>query len=208
MVLATPLHRRPGVTVPALQGKRQALLDRLHSVEHRAGVVTREYGPHDPRIAPFPACLCGAPARLQKLPTGKWFARCSVCERAIRDPQVNDWSACLQWCAMNLQRLNFQDLPLFDIQGLDPVTAKRRMKSIYEDLLLRSQIATLDTSISERTHAHPAPGRDYSERLFAYRDWAKLALQLLKLTADAEKTSAPSTGSAAAGLQVQRGMKS
>ncbi len=53
-----------------------------------------------------------------------------------------------------------------------------------QDLLLKSQIATLDLSLCERTREHPAPGRDYMEKIFAYRDWAKLALSLIKVTRD------------------------
>lgn len=178
--MPTPFHRRPGVTVSELQTKRQVALDRLHSVEHKARVVTRDYGTHDPRIAPFPSCICGAPGRLEKLASGKWLVSCSGCDRAIRDPQLSDWSACLQWCSLNRYALSYQDLPLFSLQGLDRTAAKARLTSIYDDLLLRSQVATLDIALNQRTHEHPSPGRDYCERLFAYRDWAKLALQLLK----------------------------
>jgi hypothetical protein len=181
MQVATPIHRRPGVTVAQLQAKRLALLSELQSPEHVSSVVTREYGAHDPRIAPFTACACGAPARLVKLDDGKWSAGCSACNKRILDPQKYDWAACLQWCQLNLEHLNYQELPLFGLKGIDRKDAKVRLTSIYHDLLLKSQIATLDLSLKQRTHEHPAPGRDYIERLYAYRDWAKLALQLLKV---------------------------
>lgn len=63
--MATPLHRRPGVTVEQIRAKRQVLQEPLQSPEHVASIVTRDYGEHDPRIAPFPACSCGAPALLR-----------------------------------------------------------------------------------------------------------------------------------------------
>lgn len=176
-----PLHRRPGVSLAELQAKRQTIHDQLHSPEHADRVVTREYGSHDPRIAPFPTCTCGAPGRLQKLPSNTWLASCSRCEKTISHGQANDWSACLQWCEMNLQNLCYRDLPLFDLQDLDREVARSRLKSIYDDLLHRCQIATLDTAISQRCHDYPAPGTDYCERIYAYRDWAKLALRLLKV---------------------------
>lgn len=182
--MPTPLHRRPGVTVKQLQAKRLELLETLHSPEHAASVVTRDYGEHDPRIAPFPPCTCGAPARLVLLDDGKRDACCTSCERHIHAPQKLDWAACLQWCAMNKGQLDYQALPLFGLQGLDRAAAKVRLSSIYHDLLLKSQIATLDLSLCERTREHPAPGRDYMEKIFAYRDWAKLALGLIKVTRD------------------------
>lgn len=85
---------------------------------------------------------------------------------------------------MNKEQLDYQALPLFGLQGLDRAAAKVRLSSIYHDLLLKSQIATLDLSLCERTREHPAPGRDYMEKIFAYRDWAKLALSLIKVTRD------------------------
>lgn len=178
--MATPLHRRPGVTVQQLQAKRLALLEVLYSQQHVGSVVTRDYGEHDPRIAPFPPCSCGAPARLELLDGGRWEACCSSCDKRIHAPQKHDWAACLQWCALNMDQLDYQSLPLFGLQGLDRSAAKDRLTSIYHDLLLRSQIATLDQSLSERTHTHSAPGRDYMEKISAYRDWAKFALQLIK----------------------------
>lgn len=179
--MATPLHRRPGVTVAQLQAKRLALLTELQSPEHVSSVVTREYGAHDPRIAPFPACACGAPARLEKIDDGKWSAGCSACNNRILDPQKYDWAACLQWCLLNLEQLDYQQLPLFGLHDLDQQAAKVRLSSIYHDILLKSQIATLDLALSERTREHPAPGRDYMEKMFAYRDWAKFALRLIKV---------------------------
>lgn len=188
--MATAFHRRPGVTVEQLQGKRQALLDQLHSAEHEASVITRDYGGHDPRIAPFPACACGSPGRLEKTAGGKWTASCAHCEKKIRDPQQTDWAACLQWCLLNLEQLDYQALPLFGLAGLDRQGAKARIASIYQDLLLRCQVATLDLSINQRTHTHLAPGQDYFERLCAYRDWAKLILRLLKFPASVQAETA------------------
>lgn len=179
--MATPLHRRPGVTVKQLQDKRLELLQKLHSPEHVASVVTRDYGEHDPRIAPFPPCSCGAPARLEMLDDGKWNARCTSCDKRILDPQKYDWAACLQWCLLNLDQLDYQQLPLFGLQDLDRQSAKVRLSSIYHDVLLKSQIGTLDLSLSERTREHQAPGRDYMEKIFSYRDWAKFALSLIKV---------------------------
>lgn len=179
--MSTPLHRKPGVTVPQLQAKRLELIRKLKSEAHIASIITRDYGDHDPRIAPFPACTCGAPARLDRVDGEKWSVRCTVCDKQIHAPQKRDWAACLQWCSMNMEQLDYQTLPLFGLQGLDRDAAKVRLASIYQDLLLRSQIATLDISLSERTHQHPAPGRDYAEKLFAYRDWAKFGLQLIKV---------------------------
>lgn len=179
--MATSFHRRPNVTVEQLQAKRLSLLTQLQSPEHVTNIVTREYGSHDPRIAPFPACTCGAAARLGKTDRGKWSACCSVCAKSISDPQAYDWAACLQWCQLNLEQLKYQELPLFGLNALDRPAAKIRLSSIYRDLLLRSQIATLDLSLSQRTHTHPAPGRDFLEKLYAYRDWAKLALRLIKI---------------------------
>lgn len=180
--MATPLHRRPGVTVKQLHAKHRELLATLHSPDHNDNVVTRDYGDHDPRIAPFPVCTCGEPAKLVLLDSGKWHAHCTACTRAIADPQQHDWAACLQWCAMNKDQLGYQVLPLFGLQGLDSQAARARLTSIYNDLLLRSQIATLDLAISNRTqYEHEAPGRDYMEKIYAYRDWAKLALMLVKV---------------------------
>lgn len=178
--MATPLHRRPGVTENQLREKRLELLATLHSPEHVESVITRDYGEHDPRIAPFPACSCGAPAKLTLLNRGKWDARCSSCTRGIADPQKSDWGACLQWCAMNKEQMDYRTLPLFGLKVLDSQAAKVRLTSIYDDLILRCQVATLDQSLSERTHDHLSPGRDYMEKIFAYRDWAKLALSLIK----------------------------
>ncbi len=184
--MATPLHRRPGVTVRQISERRQQLLTELHSPEHIGRVITRGYGEHDPRIAPFPACSCGAPAKLALLNSGKWHVRCSSCTRAIADPQKSDWGACLQWCAINKEQLDYRELPLFDLKELDSQASKVRLTSIYNDLMLRCQIATLDQALSERTHEHPSPGRDYMEKICAYRDWAKLALSLIKLSSEAQ----------------------
>lgn len=184
--MATPLHRRPGVILQQIKEKRLELLATLHSPEHIESTITRDYGEHDPRIAPFPACRCGAPAQLKLLNNAKWDARCSICSRAIADPQKSDWGACLQWCAMNKEQLDCRMLPLFGLKELDGQAAKVRLTSIYSDLLLRCQIATLDQSLSERTHEHPSPGRDYMEKIFAYRDWAKLSLSLIKLSSEAQ----------------------
>lgn len=179
--MSTPLHRRPGVTVDQLKVKRSELLALLESPGHITRTVTRDYGTHDPRIAPFPPCTCDEPAKLVLLGSGKWHAHCTSCTRAITDPQKHDWTACLQWCAMNKDQLDYQTLPLFGLHGLDARSAKVRMTSIYDDLLLRSQVATLDLAISERTqYEHTAPGRDYLEKINAYRDWAKLVLGLIK----------------------------
>jgi hypothetical protein len=176
------LHRRPGVTTEQLQEKRARLLSVLNSPEHKRSIVTRDYGSHDPRIAPLPPCVCGAPAELAMLENGRWEVCCTGrgCGKKIRDPQLHDWAACLDWCQLNLDSLNYQELPLFGLKGLDRAAAKVRLVSIYDDLLIRSQIATLDVSLSERTHQHAAPGRDYIEKLHAYRDWARLGLRILK----------------------------
>ncbi|MDG1581010.1 hypothetical protein [Pseudomonas sp. GOM6] len=77
--------------------------------------------------------------------------------------------------------MDYQNLPLFGLNGLDRQAAKVRLTSIYDDLLLRSQIATLDLSLNQRTREHPAPGRDFYEKMCAYRDWAKFALRLIKV---------------------------
>lgn len=63
---------------------------------------------------------------------------------------------------------------------MDNSQARARLISIYDDLNLRCQVATLDLSLSQRTHAHQAPGLEHYERLCAYRDWANLALRLVK----------------------------
>ncbi|RUE86400.1 hypothetical protein IPC1135_30005 [Pseudomonas aeruginosa] len=181
--MSTPLHRRPGVTVEQIRAKLQVLMSTLQSPEHVASIVTRDYGEHDPRIAPFPACSCGAPARLERLQCGKWDAGCTACSKRISSPQKHDWQACLQWCAMNMEQLHYQDLPLFGLQALDRPAAKARLTSIYNDLVLRCQIGTLELSLWERTRDHTTPGRDYLEKILAYRDWAKFSLQLIKVRA-------------------------
>nr|WP_153606269.1 hypothetical protein [Pseudomonas aeruginosa] len=178
--MATSLHRRADVTVKQIRSKRQALIDKLRSPEHLDTVATRDYGTHDPLIAPFPPCACGAPGRLERLPNGKWMASCSDCPKAIPAPQQHDWAACLQWCQLQLDQLDYRALPLFGLEGMDHSQARARLISIYDDLNLRCQVATLDLSLSRRTHAHQAPGLEHYERLCAYRDWAKLALRLVK----------------------------
>lgn len=189
--MPTPLHRRPGVTVDQIKAKRQRLVDTLKSPEHDARVPTREYGNHDPRIAPFPACTCGAPARLEQTEDGKWDARCSSCAKRISHPQKHDWAACLEWCQLNMQQMSYQDLPLFDIKHRDPASAKARMVPIHEDLILRSQIATLDLSINQRTWKQAAeqkaPGIEHLEKLQAYTAWAKFALRLIKVANEAQQ---------------------
>lgn len=187
--MATSLHRRPEASAKQIAAKRSALLNMLHSSEHRESVPERDYGEHDPRIAPFPACTCGSPGRLTKLDTGRWFAECSACDRAIREAQTYDWAACLNWCELNLDGLDYRQLSLFDLSGLSPQEAKQRMVPIYNDLLLKSQIATLDLALNQRNREHTAPGRDYIERMHAYRDWAKLALRLIKNAGQSTITS-------------------
>lgn len=105
---------------------------------------------------------------------------CPSCHKHIPDPQTYGWAACLMWCSMHLDQLNYQTMPLFGLDGLNKKAAKARITSIYNDLMLKSQIATLDLSISQRTKQHDAPGRDYAEKIFAYRDWARLMLRLVK----------------------------
>lgn len=188
--MPTPLHRRPGVTVEQLEAKRRQLADKLNSPEHDARVPTRDYGDHDPRIAPFPACTCGAPGRLEKLGGGRWSAHCSSCIKRIADLQRHDWAACLDWCQLNMQNLRYQDLPLFDLKEREPAQAKARMVPIYDDLVLRTQIATLDLSIQRRTwkqgSQQKAPGVEFLERLQAYTAWAKFALRLIKANNEAQ----------------------
>lgn len=84
---------------------------------------------------------------------------------------------------MNMEQLHYQDLPLFGLQALDRPAAKARLTSIYNDLVLRCQIGTLDIALWERTRDHTTPGRDYLEKILAYRDWGKLTLQLIKVRA-------------------------
>jgi len=176
-----PLHRRPGVTVAELQEKRTKLHDQLQSEAHQATVLTRDYGEHDPRIAPFPPCTCEAPGRLQRDEKGKWMACCSRCEKRIPSAQQHDWAACLEWCLLNLEQLDYQQLPLFGLEGLDRQAAKSRLTSIYNDLILRCQIACLDLALYQRTRENSPPGLEYYERICAYRDWAKFALRLIKI---------------------------
>lgn len=178
--MATPLHRRPNVTIEQLQAKRFELINRVASKAHESTVVTRDYGPHDPRIAPFPVCTCGSPGKMEKLASGRWTVSCSGCDKRIREDQQYDWAACLYWCLLNLEQIDYHELPLFGLQGLSKPEAKARLTSIYNDLLLRSQIVTLDLALNPRTHEHPAPGRDFLEKMWAYRDWAKFALSLIK----------------------------
>lgn len=177
----TPLHRRPGVTIHELQAKRAVLNEQLHSEAHLAAVITRDYGEHDPRIAPFPPCTCGAPGRLQRDDKGKWMACCSRCEKQIPSAQKYDWAACLEWCLLNLEQLDYQQLPLFGLEGLDRQAAKTRLTSIFNDLILRCQIASLDLTLYQRTRETSPPGLEYFERICAYRDWAKFALRLIKV---------------------------
>lgn len=109
------------------------------------------------------------------------MASCSRCEKRIPSAQQHDWAACLEWCLLNLEQLDYQKLPLFSLDGLDQQAAKIRLTSIYNDLILRAQIATLDLSLNQRTREHTAPGIEYLERICAYRDWAKFALRLIKV---------------------------
>lgn len=185
--MATPFHRKPGVSAEQIRAKRLVLLDQLNTPAHDDKLITRDYGEHDPRVVVFPVCGCGKPGVLKQLPSGKWSAACEGCGKQIRNPQLSEWSASLQWCQLNMDQMDYDELPLFGLKGLDPAQAKARLTLIYDDLLLRCQLATLDKSLNERTHDHPAPGRDYAERLFAYRDWAKLALSLVKQSATKEK---------------------
>jgi hypothetical protein len=188
--MAYPLHRQAGVTIEQLHEKRISLMDKL-SAQEQLGHFSRDYGAHDPRIAPFPACSCGAPGLLTKSNSSngtKWMASCSICDKRIRDAQQYDWSACFMWCQLNLDQLDYRTIPLFALCDLDPVEAKARMAPIYHDLLLRCQIATLDSAICDRTKNHPAPGRDYIERISAYRDLAKLILRLIKEVAPIRKS--------------------
>jgi hypothetical protein len=178
--MPTPFYRRPGVTIEQLTTKRAALCETLHSPAHQGKILTRDYGDHDPRIAPFPPCTCGGHGSLSKLANGKWTAKCNSCDKKIDSPQAHDWQASLQWCSLNLAVMDYRSLPLFGIQNLDSDAAKVRLVSIYDDLLLRCQIGTLDVALAERGHSDSYPGYEYLERIYAYRDWAKLCLSLVK----------------------------
>lgn len=176
-----PLHLRPAATLTDLLEGRESIVELLASPEYEAALITVDYGKNDPFDTPFPACTCGARAKTLARPNGRWMARCSVCDRSIRNPQITEWDAKIHWCQMNLEQMDYRSFPLFGLEHLDVYSAKSRLSSIYHDLMYKSQIASLDVAINKRNACHAVPAPSDLARMYLLRDLAKLALSLVRL---------------------------
>lgn len=161
---------------------RQQLLDELHSSAHVEKTETLVYGSHDPFLVSVPDCdACGATPVIEKagVEGARWNIRCPGCGKTIQSHQRFEWQAGLMWCERNLGNLNYQTLPLFDLQDMPPAMARRRMAGIRRNLEIRKSLARTDAIIARQLNKQP-PGKLYRKKLDAYLRWAMLALRLIK----------------------------
>jgi hypothetical protein len=176
-----PLHLKPRVTELVLRTERISIIEKLASPAYEDALITEEYGGHDPFDIPLPNCSCGARPKIMSLPSGRWMARCLACERAIRDPQRQEWDAKVHWCQMNIEQMNdYRSFPLFGLEFLDVYGAKVRLSSIHRDLVYKSKIASLDIAINKLNAGHALQDPVLVARTALLRDLSKLALRIVR----------------------------
>lgn len=173
---------RKDITVEQARELREQLLEELHSSAHHAKTETLDYGTHDPFEVAIPRCdSCGADPLIELAGehNARWQVRCSGCGKTIQSPQRHEWQARLLWCERNLGHLSYESLPLFELAGLPPAIARRRMAGIRRNLEVRKSLARVEVIIARNQRTRP-PGKLYRKKLDAYLRWAMLALRLIK----------------------------
>lgn len=173
----------------------QQLQTILHSAEHHARTVSRDYGPRDPLNRPellIYRCdqKCGA-RLVYDTPTPQQLAisggeklqqaqaansvRCDACGKD-GPPSLRDWRAVVDWNFLHARegRGSLDGFPFFQLDGLVLEEAIAKLESIRYDLTVRR---TLER---KKKKSGAAVGGRYLAKIEAYLGWASVGLAYAK----------------------------
>ncbi len=149
----------------------------ITSEKHFSNTPTKYYGDHDPFDVPISACSnCGLDT--QKLwspkngkPSWRVVCSCGTSGPACDYPR----KAAFRWNkSFKSSPVNFQESPLFRLNGLEKMEALDRLVRINNDLTLRIEIAHLRKEVGENT------SEGYIAKLVAYTEWIQYLSELVK----------------------------
>ena len=74
---------------------------------------------------------CGSPGH-EMSDGNKWYVRCSdeMCDNENQAPVEHQWKGRLLWMQKNAKSINYEELPFFDLAGLNKTRAKTKMRHI------------------------------------------------------------------------------
>lgn len=171
------------LTVEQAVRERAVILSTLNSEEHYAATPTIAYGSANPFFVQLVPCICGCQPEAVSfgdMPRVVWKIKCN-CNEQTRQFQ-HKWQASLDWNFRHVRHIALQDIPFFDIPSKYE-EAVNYLTAIRNNLDLRIRLALLETYLVRNDPActlKQLPGTAYRKRLQAYKEWARLALKVVK----------------------------
>jgi len=174
--------------VQQLLKKLDSLYIEIKSDEHYEATPSLAYGYHDPFEIPIAPCeVCSFKPQVNcvtEAPAPKRWQCICECGRKPKSVRKKTWQAAIEWNWINLNSLNYRDLPLFGLANLDAEQAHQRLVGFRRNLELRKNIAEIEGHIArltERSIGIEQPGKGYTEKLDAYLMWCMWGLRLTKI---------------------------
>ncbi len=170
---------RKSMTTEYLLEKQKNIATKLESDEHGTTLEPMYYGNADCFNIKLARCdTCQGDARTVAMDDrGKirWFTYCMGCNKATMNNRKQSWLSIFDWASMNLNSLDYKDLPFFKLKNLNHEDAKIEMTDIKNKIELKRKSLGIKNKFE--------PSRCLEKQLAvatAMVLWACLAMKLIR----------------------------